>query len=331
MEAGYYHTEGDRLRCTLCPHNCLIRDGKTGTCRVRHNINGTLIAGSYGRLSAIHLDPVEKKPLYHFFPGKNVLSIGSVGCNMHCRCCQNWDISQISDSEFDSRTYAPGEIAGMARMQRNNIGMAYTYNEPVVWIEFMLHTAHLVKEAGLKNVMVSNGYLTEAPLNDLLEYIDAFNIDLKTFMPEIHKRHTGGELQPVLDTLERIRRAGKHLEVTCPVVPGVSNDEEAFLGMVRWIRSSLGRDTPLHLSRYHPMFKMKETSTSPDLLFHFYRLASEYLSYVYVGNVITYELQDTRCGQCGLRVVVRRGYEVDSELSLHGTCRSCGTHIATME
>lgn len=330
MEAVHYHPEGELVCCTLCPHRCLIHDGKTGICGVRRNERGILHTLAYGNLSSMHLDPVEKKPLYHYFPGRNIFSIGSWGCNMHCACCQNWQISQASGQE-GGRTYSPDEIARMARQQRNNIGVAYTYNEPVVWFEFMVHTARLVHHAGMKNVMVSNGYLSAEPLAELLPVMDAFNIDLKAFSESDHKRHTGAPLQPVLDNLVRIRRAGRHLEVTCLVVPGVNDDEGGFRDMVRWIRTELGQDTVLHLSRYHPMYKMKDAPTPVELLIRFYTLANERLHYVYVGNLMAEELQDTRCGQCGAKVIVRCGYEVDLELNLHGSCRNCGNRVAVME
>lgn len=329
MEAVHYHPEGELIRCTLCPHQCLIREGRDGICRVRRNEGGILMAGAYGSLSSIHLDPVEKKPLYHFYPGRNIFSIGSWGCNMHCACCQNWQISQVFGQE--GRVYSPVDIVRMARQQRNNIGVAYTYNEPVVWFEFMTDTAQLVHAEGMKNVMVSNGFLSEEPLSELVNLVDAFNIDLKAFSEEAYKRHTGASLQPVLDNLIRIRQTGRHLEITSLVVPGVNDNEDEFRKMVSWIRTNLGKDTILHLSRYHPMYRMKEASTPADLLRVFHAIASEELHYVYLGNLMADDLQDTRCGNCGEKVILRRGFDVDLELSLHGTCRNCGNHVATME
>jgi pyruvate formate lyase activating enzyme len=179
--------------------------------------------------------------------------------------------------------------------------------------------------------MVSNGFLSEAPLIELLPLIDAFNIDLKAFSEERHKRHTGTALQPVLDNLIRIRQAGRHLEITSLVVPGVNDDEDEFIRMISWIRTELGQDSILHLSRYHPMYKMKESSTPADLLRRFHRIAGAELHYVYIGNLMADDLQDTRCGNCGEKVILRRGFEVDLELNLHGTCRNCGTRVATME
>lgn len=329
MEASYYKKRGNSIHCTLCPHHCVIRDGNSGICRVRRNEKGILIADSYGRIAAIHMDPIEKKPLYHFFPGQNILSLGSVGCNMRCGCCQNWQISQVSISQYDfEKTYTPHEIIEMASRQEQNLGIAYTYNEPSVWFEFMRDTARLASLKGLKNVMVSNGYIDEEPLQELLLYIDAFNIDLKAFTGEFYIRQTGATLPPVLQAIKTIRRAGRHLELTYLVIPTLNDRENEFREMTAWISGELGPDTVLHLSRYHPMYKMNIEPTSSGNLEYLYGIAREKLHYVYIGNVQTRESQDTFCGNCKARVIVRSGYQTEIiSLGMKGECTHCGNSI----
>lgn len=329
MEARYYRTYGDRLQCRLCPHNCVIREGNSGICKVRTNRSGKLVSDNYGSLSAVHLDPVEKKPLYHFYPGRYVLSVGSTGCNMHCSCCQNWQISQASTGDFQSgEVYRPEHLVDLARSKENNIGIAYTYNEPTVWFEFMLDTAKLVTAEGLKNVVVSNGYINEEPLLELMQYADAFNIDLKAFSEGFYRKITGAHLDPVLHTLRTIREYGKHLEVTCLVIPSLNDDAAVFRDMTAWLSRETGRETVLHLSRYHPAYRMDLGATPARTLDKLYDIASETLDYVYVGNVNLKDFQDTKCSRCGKTVVRRTGYHVErSMLTGTGHCAHCGNKI----
>jgi pyruvate formate lyase activating enzyme len=329
MEALHYIKRRDQVQCTLCPHQCMIGDGKTGICGVRRNDEGRLMADSYGKLSAVQLDPIEKKPLYHFFPGKNILSLGSLGCNMRCGCCQNWQISQTTLKEYPlERTWEPEDILHLAAGQEQNIGVAYTYNEPGIWFEFMVDTARLIRRKGLKNVMVSNGYISEQPLEELLEVVDAFNIDLKSFSDGFYRKQAGARLGPVLQTLKHIRKAGRHLEITCLVIPTLNDDESEFREMAAWIRDELGNETVLHLSRYHPMYRMNIEPTPRQSLEHLYQIARTYVKYVYVGNIQGPDFQDTWCSQCGMKVITRNGYRVDLILlSGEGTCRNCGNRI----
>lgn len=329
MEALFYEKIEDRLRCTLCPHHCSIAPGETGICKVRRNENGKLMAGTWGKLSALNFDPIEKKPLYHYHPGRIILSLGSAGCNMKCRCCQNWQISQASAAEFSfSHTLIPMEVIKLATSRSENIGVAYTYNEPTVWFEYMNDIARLVRFEGLKNVMVSNGYINEDPLVELMHYMDAFNIDLKGFSEDFYRKFTGASLAPVLDTLKLIRKAGRHLEITCLIIPGMNDDPGTFREMILWIERELGAKTVLHLSRYHPTYKLDTESTPARKLEELYRIAIEKLSYVYVGNIQIRDYQDTRCSKCGVTVIRRMGYQVElKKLTGQGMCSQCGNAI----
>jgi pyruvate formate lyase activating enzyme len=328
MEALYYNKLDDQVQCILCPHQCFIREGHAGICGVRRNVAGSLMADTYGKLSAIHVDPIEKKPLYHFFPGNNILSLGSVGCNMRCGCCQNWQISQVSGRDYSLESYSPDDILQLAAGKKQNIGVAYTYNEPGIWFEFMLDTARLIHQNGLKNVMVSNGFIAEQPLHELLQVVDAFNIDLKSFSDEFYRKQAGAKLEPVLRSLIQIHNAGQHLEITCLIIPTLNDNEKEFRDMAGWISHELGNETVLHLSRYHPMYRMNIEPTPQKSLEKLYSIAREYLKYVYVGNLQISDYQDTWCSQCGKKVISRRGYQVDFvSLSQQGMCRHCGNLI----
>jgi len=329
MEALFYERKENSIHCLLCPHNCIIHAGGTGICQVRRNENGKLQAETWGKLSALNFDPIEKKPLYHYHPGKIILSLGSVGCNMKCKCCQNWQISQTSAAGFNfSRTMNPMEIVKLAASRKENIGVAYTYNEPTIWFEYMNDIARLIRFESRKNVMVSNGYINEAPLIELMRYMDAFNIDLKGFSEDLYRKFAGAGLAPVLHTLQLIRKAGKHLEITCLIIPGLNDDPGNFREIIRWIEEELGADTVLHLSRYHPTYKLDIESTSPLLLEELYKIAHEKLNYVYVGNIQIKDFQDTRCSKCGETVIRRIGYQVElKSLTGKGMCAHCGHAI----
>lgn len=328
-EALFYETSGDKVICHLCPHNCSIKNGSAGICRVRRNHQGKLYSENYALLSAVNFDPVEKKPLYHYYPGSIILSLGSIGCNMKCKCCQNWQISQTSSSDFPySKSYAPDEIIPLAKSRTDNIGVAYTYNEPTVWYEYMLDTARLVHEAGMKNCMVSNGYISEEPLTVLIKYIDAFNIDLKAFNEHFYRTQTASSLEPVKKTLKLLVKNGKHVEVTNLIIPTLNDEEKEFSDMVEWIATELGKNTVLHLSRYHPMYRLDIRATSSSLMEKAYAIAAEKLSYVYVGNISIRDYQDTCCSKCGNTVIQRTGYIVDYKgIDLSGKCKYCGEKI----
>jgi pyruvate formate lyase activating enzyme len=322
--------QDDKVVCGLCPHNCNINPGEHGVCGTRFNHRGQLISANYGKVTALHPDPIEKKPLYHFFPGSIILSVGSFGCNLRCDFCQNHHISQESHAIFSEyRDVHPEEILQMAIEIEGNIGLAYTYNEPVIWYEFMADMARLMKENNMKNVMVSNGFVNPGPLKELCELIDAFSIDLKSFDPGFYTSVTGSELAPVLKTLKTIVARNKHLEITFLVIPGLNDKPEPFLEMIKWIKNELGQHIPFHISRYFPHHKRKTPPTPIETLYHFYDTAKQHLSFVYLGNVAAYGgVTDTHCPGCGVTVVERGGYtsglkNADSQ----GRCRRCQHQI----
>ncbi|HAX92696.1 MAG TPA: AmmeMemoRadiSam system radical SAM enzyme [Bacteroidales bacterium] len=312
------------MECRLCPHLCKIAPGKRGICGVRQNTGDSIQLLTYGVISGCSPDPVEKKPLYHFFPGYNILSVGSYGCNMRCDFCQNWNISQKSAGSLKPDT-DPGLLADEAASAQNNIGIAFTYNEPVIWFEFVRDTALRVKEKGLFTVMVSNGYVNRDPLNEMLKFIDAFNIDLKAFNEAFYSRLTGAGLEPVKESLKAISKAGRHLEITTLVIPGKNDSVDEMESQAEWIAGELGDETPLHLSRYFPMFKRDDPSTPQETLTRLYEAASKRLKYVYLGNTRGESGQYTLCSKCGTIVTKRSGYSIMlTNLSETGSCKKCG-------
>lgn len=330
IEARYQSAEsGMKARCHLCPHLCLVADGKAGICRVRYNRDGKLFTGVYGRVAAMHSDPIEKKPLYHFLPGSEILSVGTPGCNLHCSFCQNYHLSQ--HESFDSvrqLPVTPAEIVEKAAAIPGNTGIAYTYNEPTVFFEMMLDTATLAKDRGLKNVAVSNGFINQEPLKELLRVTDAFNIDLKAFDDHFYKRIAGGGLFPVLDSLKTIYTSGRHLEITFLVIPSLNDSLTQFSQMTRWISSELSPDVPLHLSRYFPAWKMDLPPTPVPLLQQMAHAARENLNFVYTGNVQDDRYSSTICPRCGKSVIERSGYAVRiTGLTGNGTCIHCGNPV----
>jgi pyruvate formate lyase activating enzyme len=296
-------------------------------CGVRKNTGESIELTTYGVISGHSLDPVEKKPLYHFFPGHNIFSIGSYGCNMKCDFCQNWHISQKNDEGFSAET-DPDIIAKEAANSLKNTGLAFTYNEPVIWFEFMRDTAIKIKEKGLYTVMVSNGFVNRDPLNEIIGFIDAFNIDLKAFNESFYKKLTGAELEPVKDSLRQIAKAGKHLEITALIIPGRNDSIEEMEAESRWISEELGNETPFHLSRYFPMYKRNDPPTSQEKLARLFETASRNLKYVYMGNTPGNTGQNTHCSQCGKVVTKRSGYSTElMNLDSAGMCSGCGNQI----
>ncbi len=331
VEARYYSKLRDnKVQCLLCPQSCIIGPDKSGLCQVRSNMSGTLYSENYGMVSAKHVDPVEKKPLYHFYPGRGVFSIGTVGCNMHCLFCQNCEISQTSVSEARFLKYmTPSEVVREARSHPESLGIAYTYNEPGVWFEYIMEVAAMAKKENLKNVMVSNGYISDNPLREMLQVMDAFNIDLKGFTDDFYKTQTFSSLTPVKETIKEIRISGKHLEITNLVIPVLNDDPDIFENMVYWLAEEIGQDTVLHLSRYFPSFKKTLPATPVNKLEEFYHTARKYLYYVYIGNISGKKPgRDTICPKCKTTVIERSGYSTKIfKLDPEGKCTVCNTAI----
>ncbi len=321
----FYKKLNRNIQCTLCPHMCVLHEGKVGLCGVRQNLGGHIKCRVSGIVSGYTFDPIEKKPLYHFYPGKKILSVGSYGCNLNCNFCQNWQISKAFQLEnIASKPKTANSIVEQALSRPDNIGVAYTYNEPTVWFEFMYDVALKIKNSGLKNVMVSNGYINQEPLEKLLEVIDAFNIDLKAFTDSFYHDMVGGSLQPVLESLKTISKHKKHLEITNLVIPGKNDDIGQFKEMVNWIRSELGANTVLHISRYFPNYKQALPPTLEGVIIQMSEIAKQKLNFVYVGNMQSAKHSTTNCPKCHSELIRRNGYLVEFTKNYGGaSCLKC--------
>ena len=287
MECRYYRKlEGGGVECQLCPHHCHITDGKTGICRSRRNDGGVLMSEVYGKPCALAIDPIEKKPLYHFHPGTTCLSLACTGCNFRCLNCQNHDISQVAPDAVNHYELSPEEVVALCKKHKCP-GIAYTYTEPLTYIEYIIDTARLAHTAGLWNILVTAGYVCQEPLADLLPYLDAANIDLKSFSDDIYMKVSGGHLQPVLDTILAMHEAGVWVELTNLVIPGINDDMDMIRQMCRWIADNGMAEQPLHFSRFFPRFKMQDIPpTSIETLKAAKRIAEkEGIKHVYLGNV----------------------------------------------
>ncbi|MBF0499083.1 MAG: AmmeMemoRadiSam system radical SAM enzyme [Candidatus Riflebacteria bacterium] len=304
--------------CSLCPNACRIAEGHRGRCRGRGRKNGNLVVHNYGVIVSAHMDPIEKKPLYHFYPGRSILSVGSYGCNLSCRFCQNCEISQ---HEVNGEFIPPQKLAQSASTIPENLGVAFTYNEPGISYEYILESAPLIHNLGLKVVLVTNGYLSDAPWRNLCGCTDAMNIDLKGFTDEFYANICGGKLAPVLKNIQSAHEAGVHLELTNLIVPELNDDPGYFEEMITWI-ASLSTEIPLHLSRYFPHYKENAPPTSPELLEDFRVRAARKLKNVFIGNVSPTEANNSCCPDCGQIWVERHGYSV--HIKSPGTTCTCG-------
>lgn len=328
MEALHYKThENQTVQCALCPHECKLKPGVKGICKTRYNENGQMKLIGSGIIASSGLDPIEKKPLYHFYPGSKIYSIGGYGCNLRCSFCQNHEISQyVPESGSRLRENLPENIVDKALFLPQNIGIAYTYNEPTVFFELMLASARLAKGKDLKNVMVSNGFINHKPLSELLDVIDAFNIDLKAFTDEFYKTQAGGKLTPVLNNLKSIKKNGNHLEIAFLVIPGLNDSTNEAVAMFRWINENLGGDTPLHINRYYPAYKLNTPPTPSEKLVELRNVAKEYLKFVYLGNLHNSDIgTKTTCPTCNTTVMERHGYSTTLKMiDSRGYCKICG-------
>jgi len=332
-EASFYNRLDEKVQCLLCPHECKINEGKRGSCNVRKNFNGKLISENYKQVCSYNFDPIEKKPLYHFYPGRTIFSIGSIGCNLHCSFCQNWEISQSGAEDHPYlKSNSPEDIVSLAKSRSDNMGIAFTYNEPTVWYEYMMDIAKLAKQADLKTVMVTNGFINPEPLGDLLPYMDAFSVDLKAFTEQFYKQHTSSKLAPVLETIKMLQKHHKYFEITNLIITQTNDGEKDFREMVDWIAEKTGEDIVLHISRYFPMYKMTKEATSTEKLKQLYAIAREKLNYVYLGNVRSDEGQDTYCKNCNYKVIERTGYNTNCiGLTTSGQCSNCNEQIISKD
>lgn len=323
--AAHFTREGEGVRCHLCPNSCLLMPGQTGLCRVRECRDGELVTRSYGSVSSIALDPIEKKPLYHFYPGSTILSLGSFGCNLRCRYCQNWQISQRLE---EGHIITPQSVAELAQGFRKDdcIGVAFTYNEPTIWYEFIWDAAQHIKAADMAVVLVTNGYMSPKPWRELLSLVDAVNVDIKGWSGEFYRQMCGGRLQPVLDNVET---AGDlcHVELTYLLVPGHNDDDESIKGFARWVRDRLGRSTPVHFSRYFPNYNLDIDPTPITTMERAYSLAQERLDFVYLGNVALDGSADTYCQKCRSLLIQRSRVYHPRIIAESGRCPVCGEEV----
>jgi len=326
---GYYQVKlGENVQCQVCPNRCLLQPGQRSVCRVKTNLEGKIYTLAYGNPCAVHVDPVEKKPLFHFLPGTKAFSIATAGCNFRCLNCQNWTISQRRPEDTRNYDLMPEKVVEAA-VSSGAISIAYTYSEPVAFYEYMLDTSRIAKKRGIKNIWVTNGYINKKPLLELCKYIDAANVDLKSFKESIYNRLNAGRLQPVLDTLKTLREAGTWFEVTNLVVPTWTDDLEMIAEMCEWLLKNLGPDYPLHFSRFHPHYKLTHLPPTPvDTLEKAMETAKETgINYVYIGNVPGHRAQNTFCPACNQLIIKRRGYRIIENKLVDGRCPHCDNPI----
>jgi pyruvate formate lyase activating enzyme len=306
----------------------VIEPGQSGDCRVRINIDGVLRTVVYGFVSSIHIDPVEKKPLFHFLPGSQILSLATVGCNLHCRNCQNWEISQANPEDSQAMFCPPEKLVELTRYY-NCSSLAYTYTDPVIFYEYTYDTSKLAKSAGMRNVLVTAGYINEEPWKRLLEYTDAANIDLKGMTDDFYQRVCSATLKPVQQALVLAKASGVLVEVTNLIIPTLNDDPDQIRELARWVRVNMGSETPLHFSRFFPRYKMRHLPpTSPETLDTAREIAiSEGLSYVYIGNIQSYEGQNTYCPVCKKLLIERSGYTILQNRLRDGRCPDCSKEI----
>jgi pyruvate formate lyase activating enzyme len=329
--ARWWETLPDgRIHCYLCPRHCHIGVGQHGFCYIRENVAGELIQQAYGRPAALAIDPIEKKPLFHFHPGSKILSLGTAGCNLGCQFCQNFDISKARSVQQSSGSMSPEQIVEMALAQ-GAPSIAFTYNEPTIWAEFAIDIAREAHKAGLRTVMVSNGYITREAFAEVYEHIDAANIDLKGFSEDFYTKVTLSHMEPVLKTLRWLRReTSVWFEITNLIIPGANDSPAETVELCDWIMGELGDDVPLHFTAFHPDFKMLDREPTPPETIHRAReLALERgLKYVYEGNIFSRDGGSTRCPGCGKTLIRRTWHRVEEVAIENGCCRHCGTEIA---
>ncbi len=322
--AMYYEKLGHNMvRCNLCPNKCILAEGQIGDCKARKNIEGELYSMVYGKVVAAHLDPIEKKPLYHFLPGTKAYSIATTGCNLQCKFCQNWQIAQIFPWEAETKDMTPQQVVDNA-IESKAESIAYTYTEPTVFYEYMLDIAKLAHKNGLKNVVISAGYINPEPLLQLLPYIDAYKIDFKGFNPEFYQNMTvTGTVEPVLEAMKVIKQEGVWLEIVNLVIPEQNDSQEEIKNLILWVRDNLGQETPLHFTRFHPDYKLLNTPPTPlETLKTARQMALDLgMKYVYTGNVYDPEGSATYCEGSDEPAIERDGYFVEiNNLDENGYC-----------
>ena len=317
------------VKCTLCPHYCMIGEEDHGICNVRINHKGVLYNELFEKVASFGFDPIEKKPLYHFYPGSRILSVGALGCNLKCKFCQNYRISQINPNEYtNTKLYTADNIVKVARESNGNIGIAFTYNEPSTFYEYMLEVSGTAKKFDLKTVMVTNGYINRQPLSELLPFMDAFNVDIKAFSEGFYKEITQSRLAPIKKTIKAIAQSNSHLELTNLVIPGLNDDFAEFEEMTKWIADEAGDKTVLHISRYFPSYQLQIEATPINTMLDLYEIAKKYLKFVYLGNIVDKTHESTYCDKCNSTLIIRVLYKTEIVgLDKQGNCIQCGNHV----
>ena len=328
IEARYVIETPKGLRCLICPNECTLKEGELSECKNRKVIDGKLYALGYGTPCAIHADPIEKKPLMHFYPTMQTLSFGVAGCTFTCLNCQNSEISQVSPEETQNIEASPQSIVQTA-VENGYPAIAYTYTEPISFFEFTYDTAVLARKAGIKNILISNGYINPKPLKELTPFIDAANIDLKVFDDEVYQQLTGGKLEPVLNTINYLKKNNVWLEITNLIIPGWTDDMDTIKKMCKWLASNKLQDTPLHFSRFHAAYKLNKVKSTPlKSLIKAREIAlNEGIKYVYIGNVPEIDGENTLCHNCEKVLIQRQGFHVVSNELKNSECPACGTKI----
>jgi pyruvate formate lyase activating enzyme len=328
-EARWYKKLGNKVvQCELCPRRCMIGPGKRGFCRVRENRNGVLYSLTYGRPCSINREPIEKAPFFHFLPGKQRLTLATVGCNQRCKYCQNWEISQASPEEVPSENLSPAEIVALTEKLKLPI-ICFTYTEPVVFYEYMFDIARLARAKKIKTAMVSGGYINPQPLKELCQVMDAIKIDLKGFTPEFYQEVCSSTLEPVLEAAKTVAESGCHLELVNLVVPGYNDDTTTIRKMCLWIKENLGDTIPVHFTRFHPDYRLLNSPATPlPTLEGAIRIARQCgLKFVYIGNVPGHKDENTYCSNCGKLLIRRQGFSVLENNIVAGRCRFCKAKV----
>jgi len=328
-EALFWKRLKDKVvQCTLCPNYCVLKDGEFGKCRVRKNVGGKLYSLDYAKPCSLAVDPIEKKPFYHFLPGSKVLSIATAGCNMCCKHCQNWQISQSYVWQVPYTRVEPEQVVDIA-IQNNIKTIGYTYTEPTIFYEYMIGIAKIAKRRGIKNVIVSNGYTNKEPLLKMARYIDGVNIDLKFMSDKLYKETSCARLEPILETIKTLHKKGVWLEITNLVIPTLNDKTQDIKKTVNWISDNVGKNVPLHFTAFWPSYKLNHLPpTSEKVLINARKIALQKLNYVYAENISNKETNTTYCPKCGKALIIRNNFTVIKNNIKNGRCPYCNTKIA---
>ncbi len=328
-EARFYKKlDGGGIECGICPRHCRVTDLERGFCGTRENHQDTYYTLVYGLPCSLNIDPIEKKPLFHFYPGTTALSLATAGCNVNCKFCQNWEISQSRPEQTDNIELSPKAVVDLA-VQRKAPNIAYTYSEPVVYYEYMYDIAELGHRRDVRSVMITGGYIEKEPLEKLMPHLDAIKVDLKAIREDYYKDIVHGELKPVLDALVQMKKYGIWLEIVYLVVPTLNDSEPEFHDLAKWVITYLGKDTPVHFSRFYPQYLLKNLPPTPPKTLEMAHdiCRSEGLSFVYLGNLPGHRAESTYCPDCGKLLIERRGYQIGQVALKNGACPYCNRHI----